>query len=66
MKRLDFIRLFGVVALFCVALALGGIVYELHLMRSSWSPVVYVRTPMFPGTSPKFEVEIKRPIEIQR
>lgn len=64
MKNVDWIRLVGSAALFCVALALGGVWFELHQMRSTWNPMVRVSTARTFG--PAFEVEIKKPVEVKK
>jgi hypothetical protein len=65
-KNLDVIRLSGVVALFCVALGLGGVYYELHQMRSNWNPRVSIAG--LSGNAfqkPKLQIEIVEPIALK-
>lgn len=59
------VRLFGVLALFCVAIALGGVWYELHQMRLTWEPTVHIAPDRIKLFDPPTRVEIIEPVKIE-
>jgi len=65
MKNLDLIRVSGVAALLLVALALGGVWYELHKMRSGWSPRVFISPARQGFGHDMLQIEIKEPVTIE-